>query len=120
SQLKVLDDRSNVLSLWKRYKSAVVTDINDLQIPGFARLATKIDKDHIAFLSLAAVTIPYTTTDGAAVLLPSPEGIKTLVNAFLSDQNIQQEAALVEVQGDTGKTGLASRAIDQIVSILRM
>ena len=37
--LKLLGDPTNVLNLWKRYKSTVVTDINDLQVPGFARLA---------------------------------------------------------------------------------
>jgi len=120
AQLKMLDNITNVNSLWKRYKSAVITDINDLQIPGFARLASKVDKDHIAFLALSAVTVPYTTPDGAQVLLPSPEGIKTLVQAFQSDQTIQQEAALVEVQGEIGKNGQASRAVEKIVTALYM
>jgi LCP family protein required for cell wall assembly len=116
SQLKLLGDPTNVLSLWKRYKSAVITDINDLQVPGFARLAAQIDTDHLAFLSLGAATVPYTTPDGAAVLLPSQAGIKQIVEALLSDQRLQQEAATIEVQNGVDKSGQATRATDYLTS----
>ncbi len=117
TQLKVLADPSNALSLWKNYKSAVHTDINDLQIPGFAKLAANVDADRLAFLSLGAATTPFTTSEGAAVLLPSQAGIKQIVEAFLSDNRLQQEAATIEVQNGTNQQGQATKAVDYLASL---
>ena len=116
SQLKLLTDPSNVASLWKRYKSTVITDINDLQVPGFARLASQIDTDHLAFLSLGAATIPYTTPQGAAVLLPSQAGVKQIVEALMSDQRLDQEKAMVEVQNGTTRAGQEARTVDYLAN----
>ena len=115
AQLKLLADPSNVVNLWKRYKSAVRTDLSDLQIPGFAKLAAGIDRDGLAFLSLGAATTPDTTRDGAAVLIPSPAGIKQIVEAMQSDHRLTQEAAVVEVQNGTDKAGQATRAVEYLV-----
>ncbi len=112
SQLKLLSDPSNLVSLWKNYKSTVKTDISDLQIPGFARLAVGMDSDNLAFLSLGPATTPYTTSEGAAVLLPSPEGIKQIVTAMLSDYKVEQEHASVEVQNGTDKQGMGQKVAD--------
>jgi LCP family protein required for cell wall assembly len=117
TQLRVLADVSNVVNLWKNYKSAISTDINDLQIPGFAKLVASVDADQIAFLSLGAATTPYTTPQGAAVLLPSPEGIQQIVDAFMSDNRLLQEAAVIEVQNGTGAEGRATLAIEYFVSL---
>jgi LCP family protein required for cell wall assembly len=116
SQLKLLSDPTNVTSLWKRYKSAVITDISDFQVPGFARLAAQIDTDHLAFLSLGAATIPYTTPQGAAVLLPSQAGIKQIVEALMSDQRLDQENATVEVQNGTAKAGQEAKIVDYLAN----
>jgi len=116
AQLKLLADPSNVVNLWKRYKSAVRTDLSDLQIPGFARLAAGINRDGgLAFLTLGAATTPYTTSEGAAVLLPSPAGIKQLMEAMQSDDRLTQEAAVVEVQNGTDKAGQATKAVEYLV-----
>jgi hypothetical protein len=117
TQLNVLADPTNALALWKRYKSTIETDINDLQVPGFAKLVAAIDPDQLAFLSLGVVTTPYTTPQGAAVLLPSPDGIKVIVDAFMSDNRLLQEAAVVEVQNGTGTTGQASKAVECLVQL---
>jgi LCP family protein required for cell wall assembly len=117
TQLNVLADPGNVLSLWKRYKSTVNTDISDLQIPGFARLAAAIDTDQLAFLSLGPATTPYTTPQGAAVLLPSPEGIKQIVDAFVSDNRLLAEGASIEVQNGTPTAGLAGKAVEYLTGL---
>jgi LCP family protein required for cell wall assembly len=117
SQLNVLSDLTNVGNLWKRYKNTVVTDISDFQIPGFAKLAAAIDPNQIALLSLGAATAPYTTSEGAAVLLPSEAGIKQIVDAFMSDNKLLTEAAMVEVQNGTGQTGYASRAVEYLIGL---
>jgi LCP family protein required for cell wall assembly len=118
AQLNVLADPENAVNLWKRYKSTIDTDINDLQVLGFARLAGAIDPDQLAFLTLGGVTTPYTVpSTGAAVLLPSPEGIKLIVDAFMSDNRLLQEAAVVEVQNGTSLTGHAAKVVDYLVGL---
>jgi LCP family protein required for cell wall assembly len=115
TQLNVLSDPRNAVNLWERYKSTISTDINDLQVPGFARLAAAIDPDKIAFLSIGAATSPFTTSEGAAVLLPSKDGIKQIVDAFMSDNRLQTEAAFVEVQNGTEEAGKATRAKEYLI-----
>jgi hypothetical protein len=117
TQLNVLGDITNVTNLWKRYKGTVQTDINDLQIPGFARLAASIDQNQLAFLSLAPTTVPWEAPGGAAVLLYSKEGVKQIVDAFMSDNRLLAEAAVVEIQNGTGETGRATKAVDYLVSL---
>jgi LCP family protein required for cell wall assembly len=117
AQLNVLANPDNAVSLYKRYKDTIVTDINDLQAPGFARLAAAIDSDQLAFLSVGAATTPYTTPEGAAVLLPSKAGIDQIVKAFLSDARLIQEAATVEVQNGTGIDGQAAKAVEYYVGL---
>ncbi len=116
SQLSLLGDPSNVVNLWKRYKNAVKTDMNDLQIPGFARLANGVGTGNLTFMSLAAATTPYTTSEGASVLLPSPAGIKQLVDALLSDNRLSQENAVIEVQNGTDKPGFATQAVGHLTN----
>ena len=117
TQLNVLADISNVTNLWKRYKDAVSTDINDLQIPGFAKLAASIDPNQLAFLSIGPATTPWETPQGAAVLLPSKEGIQQIVDAFMADNRLLQEAAMVEVQNATEEQGRATKALEYLVSL---
>ena len=118
SQLNVLADPRNVVNLWDRYKGTVSTDINDLQIPGFARLAQSIEPNQVSFLSIGAATLPYTVpSTGAAVLLPSPEGIKQIVDAFMSDNRLRTENATVEVQNGTDQAGQATKAVEYLTQL---
>jgi LCP family protein required for cell wall assembly len=112
AQLNILSSPSTMLELWKRYKDTIETDVNDLQVPGFASLAVSIDRGAISYLSLGGVTTGWTTPDGAAVLLASEEGIKLLVNAFLSDNQLEQEKAVIEVQNGSDDDEQATKAVD--------
>ena len=114
--LNVLDI-NNALDLWKKYRDTIDTDINDTQLPGFAALAAKIPPERIVALSLGPATVPYTTPQGAAVLVAAPEGIQQIVEALFSDQEILSEGAMVEVQNGTGEPGLASRVVDYLVNL---
>jgi LCP family protein required for cell wall assembly len=107
----------NALSLWGRYKNAIDTDISDPQIPGFALLAADISPERIIALSLGPATVPWTTPDGAAVLLAAPEGIQQIVDALFSDEQLLEENAVVEVQNGTGEPGLASSVVDYLVNL---
>ena len=112
-----LDILPNAVDLWGKYKDAIDTDINDFQIPGFAKLAADIPEERIVALSLGPATVPYTTADGAAVLLAAPEGIQQIVEALFSDQGLVEEEALVEVQNGTGEPGLAAVVADYLVEL---
>lgn len=101
----------NLVSLWKKYKSTVKTDINDQQIGGFARLGSQIDATQMSFLTLGACVSPYTTSEGAAVLIGSKDCIGEIVKAFNADDKLNQEAARVEVQNGTTVQGKATAAI---------
>jgi LCP family protein required for cell wall assembly len=117
TQLNVLSNLDNVTNLWKRYKGAIGTDVQDAQLLGFARLAAAIDPDQLAFLSLGAATTPFTTSEGASVLLPSEAGIKQIVDAFISDNRLLAEAATVEVQNGTGVQDQAAKGVEYFTSL---
>jgi LCP family protein required for cell wall assembly len=117
TQLKMLSDPRTLINMWKNYKSTVQTDVSDLQIPGFAKLASGMTSSSVSFLQLGPATTSYTTPEGAAVLLPSKEGIKQIVNALFSDHNLEQEHAMIEVQNGTDKQGLGQKVADQLGSV---
>jgi LCP family protein required for cell wall assembly len=113
AQLNILESPGTMFELWRRYRDTVKTSVNDLQAPGFADLAASIDRDSISYLSLGGVTTAWTTPQGAQVLLASEEGIRLLVDAFLSDNQLQAEQAIIEVQNGSGVEGAAEQAKDR-------
>jgi hypothetical protein len=117
SQLNILESSGTMLELWRRYRETVQTDVNDLQAPGFAKLAASIDRNSITYLSLGGITTEWTTPEGAQVLLASPEGIKLLVDAFTSDNQLQQEAAVIEVLNGTGVAGAEQQVVEWFTSL---
>ncbi len=117
AQLNFLDSPKALVNLWNQYKDTVKTDVSDLQAPGYAEMAAKIDQNSLAFLTLGVVATPFTTEDGAQVLLPSPEGVKQIVDAFLSDGKLLQENATVEVQNATSTPDEATAAADYLISL---
>jgi polyisoprenyl-teichoic acid--peptidoglycan teichoic acid transferase len=117
SRLNILSNPKAMLDLWKQYKSTIQTDISDFQAPGFAALATKIDLNKMAPMSLGPATTPYTTRSGAQVLKYSKDGVRQIVASFLSDARLDEEAAFVEVQNGTGRDGDAQRAVDLFTSL---
>jgi hypothetical protein len=108
TELDILTDPGRMTSLFQEYRDTVETDISDFQMAGYARLAQQVGGENLAFLSLGAATVPYVTPEGAAVLVPSDEGVAQLVTALLSDQRLQAEAAVVEIQNGTTTEGQAT------------
>jgi LCP family protein required for cell wall assembly len=108
---------TNAVDLWEDYKGAVDTDFNDLQIPGLAALAAQVPPDRVFALSLGPATSGYITSEGAAVLLYDEEMVQRIVEALFSDQQLLEEAALVEVQNGTGIDGLASRTVEYLKAL---
>jgi LCP family protein required for cell wall assembly len=117
AQLNIIQSPGTMLELWQRYHDTVQTSVNDLQAPGFASLAASVERSAISYLSLGGVTTAWTTPQGAQVLVASPEGIKLLVDAFTSDNQLQQEAAFIEVQNASGQAGAEQLAVDRFTSL---
>jgi LCP family protein required for cell wall assembly len=120
SSLNVLKDATR---LWSEYKDAIDTDISDIRIPGYAAIANRA-KDDITAVSLGSATAPYTTPQGAQVLIGDPETITEIVESIFSNEappqlpNATETArpVFVQVQNGTSQDGLASRVVAFIAS----
>jgi LCP family protein required for cell wall assembly len=120
SSLNVLKDATK---LWSEYKDAIETDISDIKIPGYAAIANRT-KDNIHAVSLGPATAPYTTPQGAAVLIGDPDGIRDIIESVFADAPAADatagaagaEPVFVQVQNGTGQDGLASRVVAYIAS----
>mgnify|MGYP001597923582 FL=1 len=119
---KSLNVLKNAPSLWSKYKETIQTDISDFQIPGYALLANEA-KDNIHAVSLGPATAPYTTAQGAAVLIFQKEQVKKVVDSIFFDQPgsgpaqvvVTPEPVRVQVQNGAGVEGLASRVVAYII-----
>ena len=109
-------DIGTLTNLWRQYKNTISTDINDIQAFGFAPLASQVDPTHITALSLGAATVPWTTPDGAEVLLADKSLVQQLVGTLFGDRGLSSEAALVEVQNAAGADGLAGQVVHYLTS----
>ena len=106
--LNLLTSPGQALDLYKKYKDAVQTDINDFLIPGLAKLAQQIGTDNIRMVSIAGATYPCgPSCGGAAVLNADWDMINELKAQVFSDGRIQAEGALVELQNGTEQAGVA-------------
>ncbi len=112
----------NAPSLWAKYNDAVKTDVSDFEIPKYAILANDV-KDNIHAISLGPATAPYTTAQGAAVLVANEELVRQIVESVFSDAPqsgaeptvTPPEPVRVQVQNATGTEGLAARVMAYIV-----
>jgi LCP family protein required for cell wall assembly len=112
---KALEQRlvnpGSLAGLWDDYKDTIDTDINDIQAPGFAALASQISPAEITAYNLARATSGWVTPEGAQVLLADPVLVAELVQALVNDRELSQESALVEIQNAAGQDGLATDVV---------
>jgi LCP family protein required for cell wall assembly len=112
---------SNAPSLWQKYKDAIQTDISDFQVPGYALLAKQVEANLHA-VSLGPDTTPYTTPQGADVLIGNWDAIQQLVNAVFTDVQPTPNAdttpvpVAVDVENGAGAAGLAGEVVDYLAS----
>ena len=114
--------KENPVNLWDKYNATIQTDINDALIPGYADLANQTKDSLIAF-SLGSVVAPYTTAQGAQVLVGDPEAISELVKAiFTGDATAPEPGAeatpmpvVVQIQNGAGVDGLAADVAAYII-----
>ena len=110
---KSLDVLGSAPSLWSKYQDTIKTDISDAQIPGYALLANQV-KDSLNAVSLGPATSPYTTPQGASVLLGNKQAIARIVESLFSDKtstSTPPRPVKVQVQNGTSSDGLAGRVV---------
>jgi LCP family protein required for cell wall assembly len=105
---------TNAGDLYGQYKSAIKTDISDLQIPGLADLAQQIGPDNIRTVSMAEATYPCGDCPGA-VLLYNENKMKQLRDMVFSDRPIDDDGATVTILNGTEVPDLAA----YLASLLR-
>ncbi|MGB2694912.1 MAG: LCP family protein [Dehalococcoidia bacterium] len=103
------NDVAKIPGLWKKYKGAIKTDVNDLLVLRYAGLASGIETSEITAFSLGYATTGWTTPNGASVLLADKDLVQELVQALFSDHQLIEESAHVEVQNGSGEDGLADK-----------
>ncbi|MBE3110604.1 MAG: LCP family protein [Acidobacteria bacterium] len=112
-----LDVLPNALDLWQQFKHTIDTDISDVKILGFAKLAADLPPERISALSLGPCTVG-AMIGGMSVLLPSEEGCKTIVDALFLDQELLGENAVVEVRDASGaEIDMSEAAVDLLVNL---
>lgn len=102
--------------LWGTYKDAIETDINEIQIPGFAALARDVPPERIYGLTLGNATVD-AFVDGQSVLLADDVLVQQMVQALFSDNLLAEEGAVVEVQNGSGTADLAANVVDFLTGI---
>lgn len=112
---KSLDVLKNPLDLWDNYNDTIETDVPRALIPGYGDLANQV-KDSLLAVSIGSCVAPYTTEQGAQVLVGDDECIESLATAIFSGTpgDLPPVAAVtavpvkVEIQNGAGIDGLAS------------
>ncbi|HYM16859.1 MAG TPA: LCP family protein [Dehalococcoidia bacterium] len=116
--LNVLSSPAHATDLWDKYKGAIQTDISDTLIPGYAVLATQV-QNQLHAVSLGPATAPYTTPQGAEVLVGSPDRIHQIMESVFSpgptsgtpQATVTPEPVMVQVQNGTNTNGLATQVL---------
>lgn len=103
---------TTAISLYRKYKEAVDTNISDLQIPGLAKLAKDIGTQRLRMVSLHDAVQGDVTPSGAAVLIADWEKVEQLKRQIFADGRLQAEGARIQVQNGSGERGLATAFAD--------
>ena len=128
-KLKSTDAATKILpqvpSILQTLSGAIKTDLNTVEIVQLALLAKDIPDDRIARVTLDETAVqPYTTTQGASVLVPVRERVRQLREQFFSqvstpdapaaapaqDTPIPPQPLHIQIQNGTQRIGLAAGA----------
>lgn len=120
---KSLNLLTDAPDLWSKYKDTIETDISDVLIPSYALLANRV-KDNIHAVSLGPVTVPYTTRQGAAVLVGDDAGIEKIVDSLFRDKPGSAPVVVstpvpvrVQIQNGAGIEGLAGDVMNFVATL---
>ncbi|MDW8186188.1 LCP family protein [Thermoflexus sp.] len=101
-------------ALWETVKEGVRTNLTLEQMIALARLAARIPEERIRMVTIGpSMTRPYTTPDGAEVLVRIPEKVREALSDLFGSQVPRLEAR-VAVQNGTMRPGLAARVAESL------
>ncbi|WP_322802225.1 LCP family protein [Thermoflexus sp.] len=101
-------------ALWETVKDGIRTNLTLEEMIALARLAARIPDEKIRMVTIGpSMTRPYTTPDGAEVLVRIPEKVREALADFFGPQLPRLEAR-VAVQNGTLRPGLATRVADAL------
>jgi len=100
--------------LWGAYHEALKTDIDTGLIPGYALLAKQTDLTHIETFSLAPALYSGIADDGALILLPNTDEMYAIIDRFMADPKVRDEAPVVGVEFAPGQEKAAKAAKEHL------
>lgn len=102
--------------LWRRYKSLITTNINDVQAAGLIKLAASISPNDVTALSLGAVMVDCYRF-GAQVLCWDPRQVRSVVSSLFLDHQIREERAVIEVRNATVRPDMAANVVRYLTDL---
>ncbi len=101
---------------WDAYKDAIRTDVETGLVPGLALLARSLDFEHLETFSVAQATYSGIAEDGALILLPNEDELFAVIDQFLADPRLRDEAPAVAIEYPDGMEPQAREAKDHLVA----
>jgi LCP family protein required for cell wall assembly len=95
--------------LWSSYRDAIVTDVDNGLVLGLALLARDLDLENIESFSLGPALYSGIAEDGALILLPNFDEVYAIIDTFLADPRLRDEAPVVLVRYAPGAEAEAER-----------
>lgn len=96
---------AKIPDLWAAYRHAFRTDIDTALIPGYALLAREMNLEHIESFSLGPAMYGSIAEDGQIVLLRNDDRVYEIIDRFLADPRVRDEAPrlVVEYSGEPAR-----------------
>ncbi|MFN3929002.1 MAG: LCP family protein, partial [Thermoflexus sp.] len=101
-------------ALWETLKDGVRTNLTLEEMIALARLAARVPEERIRMVAIdASMTRPYTTPDGAEVLVRVPEKVREALVELFGPQ-VPRLGVRVAVRNGTLRPGLATRVAEAL------
>ncbi len=101
---------TKIPELWAAYNQTFRTDIDNAMIPGYALLGAKLDLENIETFSLGSTMYGALSEDGQLILLPNRDEMYAVIDTFMADPRMRDEAPVVAVSYAPGMEERAQAA----------
>jgi anionic cell wall polymer biosynthesis LytR-Cps2A-Psr (LCP) family protein len=101
---------------WDAYKDAIRTDVETGLVPGLALLARSLDLENLETFSVSQATYSGIAEDGALILLPNEDELFAIIDQFLADPKLRDEAPALAIEYPDGLEPQARAAKDHLVA----
>lgn len=101
---------TKIPELWDAYNQTFRTDIENALIPGYALLGAKIELENIETFSLGSTMYGAVSEDGQLILLPNRDEMYAVIDTFMADPDVRDEAPVVALSYAPGMEEQANAA----------